>query len=347
MGEAYIYKTCLIKIIMSRMQNDVTAEILAIKKDMETLTQLSQSILQRVLSLETSVRSSSDQAPSASTTAVSLARGPSFAGTSSSVASPASAARKRFGSNSLFDSDDEIWTEAIKVEEDGRKVTTTGILNAPAPGRTIATSSRPTASSSRSAASTGHSTSSTANVQSTRPSSSSAAQPRPNSVVTSSVQDYATLPHFDRNDRGYIIAYTDGCCRNNGKKNAAAGIGVYWYENCPLNVSKPLSGVQTNNRAELQACVVALKTAKENNLNKIEIRTDSNFVKAGITLWILKWKANGWKSSTGDVKNKEDWQELDDIRNQMDVEWTWVMAHGGNPGNEMAYKLANAGADKH
>ncbi|XP_077408212.1 ribonuclease H1 isoform X2 [Vanacampus margaritifer] len=74
-----------------------------------------------------------------------------------------------------------------------------------------------------------------------------------------------------------VVVYTDGCCSNNGKRGARAGIGVYWGPQHPLNVAEPLQGRQTNQRAEIQAACMALQQAKEENVKKLVVYTDSKF----------------------------------------------------------------------
>ncbi|KAJ1150082.1 hypothetical protein NDU88_002880 [Pleurodeles waltl] len=73
------------------------------------------------------------------------------------------------------------------------------------------------------------------------------------------------------------VVYTDGCCASNGRSGARAGIGVYWGENHPLNVSERLSGRQTNQRAEIQAACTAVAQARSQNIKKLDVCTDSKF----------------------------------------------------------------------
>lgn len=142
-----------------------------------------------------------------------------------------------------------------------------------------------------------------------------------------------------------VCVFTDGASSQNGKRNAAAGIGVFWGPNHPLNVSERLPGRQTNNRAEIYAAVRALNQAKQVGAKQVKLYTDSQFVIHGITDWINKWKTNGWKLSSGSpVINKEDFIELDNARNGLDVEWVYVRGHSHIIGNEEADKLAVAGA---
>ncbi|GAB6020761.1 Ribonuclease H1 [Chamberlinius hualienensis] len=143
-----------------------------------------------------------------------------------------------------------------------------------------------------------------------------------------------------------VHVYTDGACSSNGKINSQGGIGVYWGPNNPMNVSEPLFGRQTNNRAEIMAAVRALRQAKSAGYKNVVLHTDSQFLINGITKWIRKWKANGWKlSSGGSVINKEDFEALDDAQKGLIVRYKYVKGHSGDPGNEAADRLATQAAD--
>ncbi|XP_070194994.1 ribonuclease H1-like isoform X2 [Littorina saxatilis] len=141
--------------------------------------------------------------------------------------------------------------------------------------------------------------------------------------------------------------YTDGCSTDNGFATAKAGIGVYWGPRHPDNASERLPGRQTNNRAEIHAAVFAVHQAKVKGIKNLILHTDSQFLINGITKWILNWKRNGWKlSSGGDVINREDFEKLDQEIKGMNIKWMHVRGHCGIEGNEAADKLANAGAKK-
>jgi len=137
-----------------------------------------------------------------------------------------------------------------------------------------------------------------------------------------------------------IKIYTDGSCINNPGNGGWAAI-----INDDGKILK-ISGSEkntTNNKMELMATIAALK--KVNSNKKIQIFTDSKYVKLGITEWIHKWVKNNWQTSKKeDVKNKELWIELFDITNSLDVEWKWVKAHAGNLLNEEADLLAKKAA---
>ena len=137
-----------------------------------------------------------------------------------------------------------------------------------------------------------------------------------------------------------IKIYTDGSCIGNPGKGGWAAIIIRNDE------SKEISGSErntTNNRMELLAPINALKEMKRNE--QIEIYTDSQYVKLGITDWINKWVLNNWKTSKKeDVKNKDLWIELYNLNETFDVKWNWVKAHAGNTMNEKVDQLAKKAA---
>lgn len=101
----------------------------------------------------------------------------------------------------------------------------------------------------------------------------------------------------------------------------------------------------TNNRMELMAAIKGLESLKRSC--KVDLYTDSQYVRKGITEWIHGWKRNGWKTaSKQDVKNRDLWQRLDELMQIHQVEWHWVRGHSGNVGNERADLLANKGIDE-
>ena len=100
----------------------------------------------------------------------------------------------------------------------------------------------------------------------------------------------------------------------------------------------------TNNKMELMAPIKALKKIDKDK--KIEIYTDSKYVKLGITEWIHKWIRNKWQTSKKeDVKNKELWNELYNLNKSFEINWIWVKAHAGNPLNEEVDLLAKKAAE--
>lgn len=133
-----------------------------------------------------------------------------------------------------------------------------------------------------------------------------------------------------------IKIYTDGACSGNPGKGGWGAILLYQDKEKTINGFDPET---TNNRMELIAVIEALKIIKKNI--KIEIYTDSNYVKDGITKWIFSWKKNGWKNSKKQVvKNADLWQELDLLVQKYNVEFFWVKGHNGDKYNEIADELA-------
>ena len=138
-----------------------------------------------------------------------------------------------------------------------------------------------------------------------------------------------------------IKIYTDGSCLSNpGNGGWAAIIKVD-------NQIKKISGSvkdTTNNKMELMAPIKALRELKEQQ--PIEIYTDSQYVKLGITDWIHKWIKNNWQTSKKEpVKNKELWIELYELTKSYEIKWIWVKAHAGNILNEEVDLLAKQAAE--
>ena len=138
-----------------------------------------------------------------------------------------------------------------------------------------------------------------------------------------------------------IKIYTDGSClKNPGNGGWAAIINID-------NQIKKISGSvkdTTNNKMELMAPIKALQEVKEQK--PIEIYTDSQYVKLGITGWIHKWIKNNWQTSKKEpVKNKDLWMELYDLTKSHEIKWIWVKAHAGNRLNEEVDLLAKQAAE--
>ena len=138
-----------------------------------------------------------------------------------------------------------------------------------------------------------------------------------------------------------ITIYTDGSCLNNpGNGGWAAIISVNG------EVKKISGSVKdtTNNKMELMAPIKALQEMKEKQ--PIEIYTDSQYVRMGITDWVHKWIKNNWQTSKKEpVKNKELWIQLYELTNSFDIKWIWVKAHAGNLLNEEVDLLAKQAAE--
>jgi ribonuclease HI len=133
-----------------------------------------------------------------------------------------------------------------------------------------------------------------------------------------------------------IIIYTDGACSGNP---GPGGWGALLQ--CD-DKQKELSGgeqLTTNNRMELMATIEALNALKEPC--NVLLYTDSQYVKRGITEWIMGWQRNGWiNSQKKPVKNADLWQALLKACERHKIEWKWVKGHNGDAGNERADMLA-------
>jgi ribonuclease HI len=103
-----------------------------------------------------------------------------------------------------------------------------------------------------------------------------------------------------------------------------------------------LSGAETdttNNRMELQAAISALEALSEPS--RVELHTDSSYLKQGITEWLPSWVIRGWRKSDGrPVLNVDLWRRLHRVTQQHDVRWHWVQSHSGDPLNERVDCLA-------
>ncbi|MCI3134677.1 ribonuclease HI [Phenylobacterium aquaticum] len=136
-----------------------------------------------------------------------------------------------------------------------------------------------------------------------------------------------------------VVVYTDGACSGNPGPGGWGAILIWGGQ------EKELCGGEaptTNNRMELMAAIQALEALKRPC--KVELHTDSQYVKNGITEWIRGWKARGWKTADKKpVKNDDLWKRLDEARLRHEVAWRWVKGHSGHVMNDRADALARKG----
>lgn len=139
-----------------------------------------------------------------------------------------------------------------------------------------------------------------------------------------------------------VEVFTDGACRGNP---GPGGWGALLRFN---GVEKTLKGAEaetTNNRMELMAAIQALEALTRPCV--VELTTDSQYVRQGITEWMPNWKKRGWKTAARKpVKNVDLWQRLEQAAQQHTVSWHWVRGHTGHPENELADELANQAIDE-
>ena len=136
-----------------------------------------------------------------------------------------------------------------------------------------------------------------------------------------------------------IVIWTDGACSGNPGPGGWGAILTWDAHEKDLCGGEQLT---TNNRMELTAAIMALEALKRPC--EIDLHTDSQYVKGGVTGWIHGWKRNGWKTSDKKpVKNVDLWQQLDAAAQRHQVTWHWVKGHAGHEMNERADELARRG----
>lgn len=133
-----------------------------------------------------------------------------------------------------------------------------------------------------------------------------------------------------------VAIFTDGACSGNPGPGGWGAV-MRWRD-----TEKELSGAEpmtTNNRMELMAAIAALEALTRSV--PVDLTTDSNYVRDGITKWLRGWKAKGWRTADNKpVKNQDLWERLDAAAGNHDVAWHWVKGHAGHPENERCDELA-------
>lgn len=142
-------------------------------------------------------------------------------------------------------------------------------------------------------------------------------------------------------EKSLVIIYTDGGCVPN------PGTGGWAAVLLSSDSRKEISGSEaesTNNRMELTAAIHALEHLKRDC--RVDLYTDSEYVKRGITEWLPMWKYRNWKRKGGPVKNVDLWQRLDAASQPHEINWNWVRGHAGNAENERCDELVGAAIAK-
>jgi ribonuclease HI len=136
-----------------------------------------------------------------------------------------------------------------------------------------------------------------------------------------------------------VVIYTDGACSGNPGPGGWGAILMFGDK------EKELFGGEahtTNNRMELMAAIQALEALTRPC--RVELHTDSQYVRNGITQWLAGWKARGWRTADrSPVKNEDLWKRLDQARQRHHVDWRWVKGHSGHMLNDRADGLARKG----
>jgi ribonuclease HI len=135
-----------------------------------------------------------------------------------------------------------------------------------------------------------------------------------------------------------VTIHTDGGCDGNPGPGGWAAVLAYGER------VKEISGGEvatTNNRMELKAAIEALRALRERCV--VELHTDSEYLRNGITKWVHGWRKRGWmRTATQPVKNAELWRELDELARGHEIAWRWVRGHTGDVNNERCDRLAAA-----
>lgn len=138
-----------------------------------------------------------------------------------------------------------------------------------------------------------------------------------------------------------VEIFTDGSCLGNPGPGGYGAVLRYKKHEKELSEGFFLT---TNNRMELLAAIVSLASLKESC--QVDLTTDSQYVRQGITQWIHNWKKRGWKTADKKpVKNADLWQQLDAETQRHQVTWHWVKGHAGHPENERCDELARTAAE--
>ncbi len=140
-------------------------------------------------------------------------------------------------------------------------------------------------------------------------------------------------------DKPRVVIHTDGACSGNPGPGGWGAILESGPHRKELTGGEPMT---TNNRMELMAAIQALEALKAPSV--VDLYTDSNYLKGGITSWIQRWKRNGWRTADRKpVANVELWERLEHAAEPHKVRWHWVKGHVGHDANERADELAREG----
>ena len=133
-----------------------------------------------------------------------------------------------------------------------------------------------------------------------------------------------------------VEVYTDGACSGNPGPGGWGAVLRWRGRRRELSGFEPQT---TNNRMELRAAIGALEALKRPMT--VRLHTDSNYLRDGVTAWLPRWKANGWRTADKKpVKNQDLWRELEAALERHQVQWHWIRGHSGDLDNERADQLA-------
>jgi ribonuclease HI len=139
-----------------------------------------------------------------------------------------------------------------------------------------------------------------------------------------------------------VEIFTDGACRGNPGPGGWAALLRFGDTEKLVNGAEPDT---TNNRMELLAAIEGLEQLERGT--RVQLTTDSEYLRRGINDWVPRWKRNGWRTAAKKpVKNQDLWERLDALAAIHDIDWRWVKGHSGHPENERADRAANLAIDE-
>ena len=134
-----------------------------------------------------------------------------------------------------------------------------------------------------------------------------------------------------------VTIYTDGACNPNPGPGGWGALLRFGTHEKTLSGGSPAT---TNNRMEITAAIEGIKALQRPC--QVDIYTDSEYLKRGITEWLPNWRRRGWKRKGGTLANSDLWQALDAALSRHSITWHWVRGHAGDKHNERVDQLANA-----
>lgn len=139
-----------------------------------------------------------------------------------------------------------------------------------------------------------------------------------------------------------VIIYTDGACLGNPGPGGWAALLVFGTKEKVLSGGEPQT---TNNRMELTAAIRAFETL--NRPCEVDLYTDLEYLRRGITEWLAGWKKRNWRRKDGPLANADLWQSLDELQAAHQVSWHWLRGHAGNRNNDRVDRLARQYIEMH
>jgi ribonuclease HI len=143
-----------------------------------------------------------------------------------------------------------------------------------------------------------------------------------------------------------VAVYADESCLGNGREgeNPGGAGGLIEIEHADGLVRRDFwvsENATTNNRMALRGVIEAFRAlSRKGNRFRVLYVSDSRYLIDGMTDWVHRWAAQGWRRKGGALENKELWQQAVEAVDEHVVQWRWVRGHAGHPQNEYANELA-------